>query len=225
MQGRQIIFLSLLFLALIAGCASTSKTRPYPPPVSTNVAIPASKPYSEYSLCTDKSPQVKLFADHRAFQVGDTLTVQVVESAIAYNKAQTKTSRSSKASGGVDKFFGIDLADKIPASFSTNTSNSFQGKGETTRSEKLVTTFAVQVVQVLPNGNLVVEGRRDLVVNNERRYMILRGVVRPEDISTNNVVLSTNIANAEIVYSGKGVVADKQKPGWFIRILDNVWPF
>ena len=224
MRKEKIIFLGLILIVLITGCA-TPKSSSYPPPVNTNVNVPVSKPYSEYSLCTDTSPQVKLFADHRAFQVGDTLTVQVVESAVAYKKAQTKTSKTSTASGGVDKFFGLDLTDKIPTSFSTSTNNSFQGKGETTRSEKLVTTFAVQVVQVLPNGNLVVEGRRDLVVNNERRYMILRGIVRPEDISTNNVVLSTDIANAEIVYSGKGVVADKQKPGWFIRILDNVWPF
>ncbi len=212
-----ILVLSLFW----TNCAQRAPMVRAPSPINIVPPQPESPP--KHSLFTESSPQSRLFADHKAYQVGDVIVVQVLESAQAYNKAQTKTSRQSSAGGGISNFFGINLSKET--SLSANTNNSFQGSGETSRQEKLVTTFAAQVIKVFPNGNLLIQGRRDLVINSERRYIIIRGVVRPEDISPNNTVLSTSIANAEVVYTGRGAVSDKQKPGWFIRIFDNIWPF
>ncbi len=212
-----ILVLSLFW----ANCAQRAPMVRTPSPINIVPPQPESPP--KHSLFTESSPQSRLFADHKAYQVGDVIVVKVLESAQAYNKAQTKTFRQSSAGGGISNFFGINLSKET--SLSANTNNSFQGSGETSRQEKLVTTFAAQVIKVFPNGNLLIQGRRDLVINSERRYIIIRGVVRPEDISPNNTVLSTSIANAEVVYTGRGAVSDKQKPGWFIRIFDNIWPF
>ncbi|HDD43992.1 MAG TPA: flagellar basal body L-ring protein FlgH [Candidatus Desulfofervidus auxilii] len=209
----------IIFLILIIGCATIHKTTQKTPSFVT----PPPTDLKKHSLLLENSPQARLFSDLRAYQVGDIITIKVVETTIAYNKAETKTSRKSEVKSGISNFFGIDLTDHT--SLSASAENAFEGKGETNRSEKLITTFTAQVIKVFPNGNLLVEGKRELVINNEKRIIILRGIVRPIDISRENVVLSTHIANAEIIYKGKGVVADKQKTGWFIRILDNIWPF
>jgi len=156
-------------------------------------------------------------------QVGDVITIKVVESAVATKKAQTKTSRKSSIGGAINNFFSINL--KNESSISADYENAFEGAGSTSRSDKLITTISAQVIKVFPNGNMMIEGKRDLIINNERRCVVLRGIVRPQDISPNNEVLSTYIANAQIFYKGKGVVSDKQRPGWFIRIFDNIWPF
>ena len=81
------------------------------------------------------------------------------------------------------------------------------------------------VREVFPNGNLYIEGKKEIIINNERQYIILSGVIRPEDIQTDNSITSDLIADARIEYSGRGVLADKQRPGWAGRILDYVWPF
>ncbi|MBE9529017.1 MAG: flagellar basal body L-ring protein FlgH, partial [Proteobacteria bacterium] len=82
-----------------------------------------------------------------------------------------------------------------------------------------------RIVDVLPNGNLVIEGKKDTILNKELQYLVLSGIVRPEDISEQNTIPSYLMSDARIEYSGKGVLADEQKPGWLGRILDNVWPY
>jgi flagellar L-ring protein precursor FlgH len=93
------------------------------------------------------------------------------------------------------------------------------------RKEDLVATLSTRVVEVLPNGNLCSEGGKTVTVNNEDQIIRLAGIVRPADISYNNFVDSKYILDARISYTGKGVISDKQKPGWLVRVLDNVWPF
>jgi len=205
----------MILVVLCLSCATTKETTTLPP-----VSLP--QPVSEYPLWQG-SPQASLFSDHRAMQVGDVITIKVVESAVATKKAQTKTSRKSSIGGAINNFFSINLKDE--SSISADYENAFEGAGSTSRSDKLITTISAQVIKVFPNGNMMIEGKRDLIINNERRCVVLRGIVRPQDISPNNEVLSTYIANAQIFYKGKGVVSDKQRPGWFIRIFDNIWPF
>jgi flagellar L-ring protein precursor FlgH len=78
---------------------------------------------------------------------------------------------------------------------------------------------------VFPNGNLYIEGKKDVIINNERQYIMISGIIRPEDIAPGNSITSDLIANARIEYSGKGVLADKQRPGWLGRVIDIAWPF
>lgn len=191
------------------------------------------RPWSEGSLWTGEGRGAILFGDRKARTVGDILTVKIVEVNSAENSAKTETSRSSQVAMGVDSFFGapshFGLKKVWPGGFRPEVMGSggsdFTGDGKTSRSVRFIATISCQVVEVLPNGNLVIEGVRQVRINREREFIILRGVVRPEDIGPDNTVLSTAIADAQIEYSGKGVVSDKQGPGWFTRLLDLFWPF
>jgi flagellar L-ring protein precursor FlgH len=164
-----------------------------------------------------------------------------VENISGSGKADTKTSRDSSATVEMTDFLGMNtdfnlhnvfgLKDlyKGGNTFSPKVSGSgkseFTGKGDTTREGKIVGTITAMVVEVLPNGNLVLGSRKEITINNEKQIFVFRGVVRPEDISADNTVPSTKIADARVYYVGDGVIQDKQSPGWLIRILDKVWPF
>ncbi len=102
---------------------------------------------------------------------------------------------------------------------------SFDGKGSSDRDGHVKAYVSAMVVKVLPNENLFIQGKREIKVNNETQYIALSGIIRPEDISPNNEIPSSYVANAKITYSGIGPLADKQRPGWLGRIVDYVWPF
>jgi flagellar L-ring protein precursor FlgH len=103
--------------------------------------------------------------------------------------------------------------------------NEFDGSGQTSRDETMTASITARVVDVTPEGNLFIRGTREVKVNNETQYITLTGLIRPEDISPDNTVLSSYIADAQIAYSGSGSVSDKQRPGWLTRALDLIWPF
>jgi flagellar L-ring protein precursor FlgH len=154
------------------------------------------------------------------------VTVKIVENAEALKSATTQTSRDSSLSASISSLFGAPLdfhGFKPEASGSFK--NEFEGSGVTKRKDTLVATLTARVVEVLPGGQMRIEGYKDVTINNERQYILLRGIIRPEDISPDNVVLSTDIADAQVAYSGYGVVSEKQRPGWLSRALDYVWPF
>jgi flagellar L-ring protein precursor FlgH len=115
----------------------------------------------------------------------------------------------------------MDLSNLLNA----NTSSKYDGSGSTTRTENLNATITARVIDVLSNGNLLIEGQRNIMVNHEDQIIVLEGTVRPQDISTDNIVNSAQIADARITYSGKGIVSDRQSPGWLMNIIDKVWPF
>jgi flagellar L-ring protein FlgH len=103
--------------------------------------------------------------------------------------------------------------------------NVSNGQGKTERQSSFTSYLTARVIQVLPNQNLMIQGRRHLRINNETEVVMLTGIVRPQDIDKNNIVPSTKVAEARVTISGVGVVSDKQKVGWFQRIFDHVWPF
>jgi flagellar L-ring protein precursor FlgH len=197
---------------------------------STSAAIPES--HQDGSLWQDDAPLISLFADQKAQMVGDIVTIKIAESSAATNKASTDTDRSSSLSASVDAFFNAEK--RFPADHpffnpfakvAGGVESEFQGNGTTKRSGDLNAYITALVTQVLPNGNLVVTGSREVLINNENQIIQLSGVVRPRDINANNQVLSTYIADARISYSGTGVVNDRQKPGWLTNIVMKIWPF
>ncbi len=101
----------------------------------------------------------------------------------------------------------------------------FKGQGDTNREGSLVATLTARIVEVMPNGNLILAGRKELTINDEKQLLVLTGMVRPDDISSENVVLSSSLADAKVYYVGDGVIQDKQKPGWAVRAFDKIWPF
>jgi len=172
------------------------------------------------------------FGDHRAGGMGDIITVKIVETTQADEKATTDTGRKSTVDYGIPNFLGQEIryVQNHPAVnpahlITANSTNNFDGSGETTRTGTMTATISAKVVEVFPNGNLAVQGKREIYVNNEKKEILLQGVVRPRDIASDNSVLSTQVADAKIMMTGIGVVGDKQRPGWLSRILDGVWPF
>jgi flagellar L-ring protein FlgH len=167
------------------------------------------------------------FGDQRARMLGDIVTVKIVEVSQASEKATTDTGRDSAMSAGIDSLLGKEkLLPGSPASLiKANTSSSFAGTGETTRTGSVTATIAARVVEVLPTGNLAVEGKREIYVNNEKKEILLQGIVRPRDIAADNSIYSTQVADAKILLTGIGVVGEKQRPGWLTRIFDGIWPF
>ena len=171
-----------------------------------------------------------LFTDRRAKGVNDIVTVKIVESSKATRKASTSTGRSTEMEGGVDALFGYENA------FNGNRFNpqvmiglkgekSFDGSGSTERSGALTGVITSIVKEVYPNGMMRIEGRRVVTVNEEDQYIILSGLIRRDDIAANNTILSTKIAEAVIEYSGEGIIAMEQKPGWLSSVVDVIWPF
>ncbi|MFV2092373.1 MAG: flagellar basal body L-ring protein FlgH [Hyphomicrobiales bacterium] len=172
------------------------------------------------------------FKDQRASRVGDILTINVEITDEA--KLDNKTSRSRKSSEdmGVTSLLGLEstlfaLKDDVAGSAKVElgSDGSSQGEGKVDRKETLSTTLAAVVTQVLPNGNLVIEGRQEVRVNFEVRELIVAGIVRPEDIKSDNTLDSSKIAEARIAYGGRGQITDVQQPRYGQQIIDILLPF
>lgn len=159
--------------------------------------------------------------DRVARQVGDILTVIVQEQSIAEYSAATQTSKSDKA--GFSPNFVVDILSRLFRPFSVGSNASTKGDGKTTHKMKMDSRMSVVVKQVLPNGNLVVEGHRSLTTNKDNETITLTGLVRPFDIKSDNTVLSTQIAEAQISMAGKGQIQDRQRKGLINQLLD--WLF
>lgn len=186
--------------------------------------VPEKQPGSLWSE-SNKS----MFGDHKAKRIGDIVTVVISESSSATKSASTSTDRTTSASAGIPSFLGLEnsVSSSLNMSnlMSANFANDFEGAGKTVRSGNLSASLTAQVVGLYPNGNIKIRGGKEVMVNNEVQIIYLTGIIRPVDITAANTVASTKVLNARITYTGKGAVADKQKPGWGTRIIDNVWPF
>ena len=170
------------------------------------------------------------FKDQRAQQVGDIVTVKVQVTDKANLDNETKRSRTNAETLGAKNLFGAEAPIKNlgadPSSLlGTNSTSSSDGAGSVARKEELTTNVAAVVTQVLPNGNMVVEGKQEIRVNFEVRELIVAGVIRPEDIEADNTVMSAKIAEARIAYGGRGQITDVQQPRYGQQVMDIVLPF
>lgn len=151
-------------------------------------------------------------SDNKARQVGDIVTVVINEMASATNRVGVRTKKGTDLSGGI-------AAGGIDESLSFGFDSKYNGLGETERSDRFVASMAALVSEVLPNGDLIIVGKQNLLVNGEKRNIEVRGQVRPIDITANNTVASSRLANAAINYDGKGFVTRSAKPGLINRIF------
>lgn len=217
-----------LFACLCLGCNASK------PPASQKVSVaPLPPPKTTGSLWQEENGRAYLYEDLRAMRVGDILTVKIVEKHKGSKSADTSAERESaidNSLGGTGTGFvgipGVRLSSSTRQGLSIDASakSKFGGKGATSREDTLTGTLSATVAEVLPNGDLRIEGNREVTVNSEKQLMTLRGVVRRVDVDTKNQILSSAIADAKIEYSGLGVVDDVQRPGWFMRILDWIYP-
>jgi flagellar L-ring protein precursor FlgH len=163
-----------------------------------------------------------LYTDHRAMRVDDILTVYVVESAKAGSQSNTSTSKQNDF--GLSGSGGSGAIGFIPAfGVSAGNSISYDGKGGTSREGSLVAKISARVIEVMDNGNLVIKGSKQVEINNEKEIIKISGVVRPQDIESDNTIYSHNIADASITYSGKGNASTGRRPGLLARFLN--WIF
>jgi len=234
-----IVLLAMAVSACAGGKAMKQTGTAAPGVHSINGTSAKARPGSEYQTATEaslfrESSYEGFFQDLRAHKVGDLVTINIVETSKATKKADTKTARTSSIDAGINnllgyeskmKSWGVPKAFDNTAMFKASMGNKFDGSGSTSRDESMTASVTARVVQVLPNGNLYIEGTRKIRVNNETQHIILSGIIRPSDISPDNTVLSSYIADARIDYTGNGPVSDKQRPGWLARVLDVVWPF
>ena len=198
-------------------------------PVQMPMPVPQSAVYNPNSLWRNGSRA--FFKDQRAMQVGDIMTVKVKITDNAKFENGSARSRNSKEDSGITDFAGSKLltgsaAQVLPGKILTADSTaSTDNKGSVNRQEALLTNIAAVVTQVLPNGNLVVEGKQEVRVNFEVRELIVAGVVRPEDIESDNTIDSTKIAQARIAYGGRGQITDVQQPRYGQQVMDVLLPF
>jgi flagellar L-ring protein precursor FlgH len=235
-----------LLAALLGGCSAMDRLKnigekptlssienptaqPGYKPVQMPMPTPQPAVYNPNSLWRNGSRA--FFKDQRAMQVGDILTVQVKISDNATIANETQRSRASKEDSGLTDFAGSKLlsgsaAAVLPGRILTaDSTSSTDNKGSVNRQEALLTNVAAVVTQVLPNGNLVVEGKQEIRVNFEIRELIVAGIVRPEDIQSDNTIDSTKIAQARIAYGGRGQITDVQQPRYGQQVLDVLLPF
>jgi len=196
-------------------------------PVQMPMPAPQPAVYQPNSLWRTGS---RAFFNQRAHQVGDILTVKVKFNDKATLENETQRSRKMNEDSGIDNFFGKPkvpiMNTPVPTRIFTGDSTSLSdGKGSIDRKEELSTNVAGVVTQVLPNGNLVIEGKQEVRVNFEIRELIVAGIVRPEDIESDNTIDSTKIAEARIAYGGRGQITDVQQPRYGTQVLDIILPF
>ena len=230
---RSVYWVHLILSAAVlatAGCATTRVQAKDP----TNLEdyIESAKRRSleegkaEGSLWSNSGRYANLFRDLKAHNVDDVVTILVLESTQALASADASNSRSTSAKAGFDNLFGLEgRISELPAMVSGESSSSFEGQGSTSRQTTLSTNLTARVVDVLPNGYLVVEGIREIHVNNENQSVYLTGIIRPEDISPDNIVPSSAVAQMSVRLEGRGVVSQPIKPGWLYKILNGVLPF
>ncbi len=249
----RFLFLAAPALAL-AGCGSVGRLKtigkvpaitpmasPTAPPVQPSLGGQSiSGPYSG-GVTTDGPSGPSLFRtgagaffhDQRASAVGDILRVRVVISDSATLGNTTSRGRTGNESVALPNLLGLEskLDEILPGSpnpdslVSGTSTSSSTGTGTTARTEQINTTVAAVVVAVLPNGNLMIEGHQEVRVNYELRELLVKGIVRPQDVARDNSIVSSQIAEARISYGGRGQMTDMQQPRWGQQVFEALFPF
>jgi flagellar L-ring protein precursor FlgH len=233
---RNITLLMIVMAALMAGCQNTTPVRDaaYAP---IRPVMPPPAPRGNGAIY-QTGYEHAWFEDIRARRVGDLLTVYLVESTKANKSASTTTAKSTSNSVTNPTLFGQSMQFNVPGfvpvpnnkdvglGFGLDSSHDFSGDGSATQSNALSGYNTVSVIEVLPNGNLYVRGEKRIGINQGTEYIRLSGIVRPRDITPQNTVESTRIADPTITYKGEGALADANSMGWLARFFNSVlFPF
>lgn len=209
--SRRVMAAAVLGLLMIgtAHAQSTPKnTTPPTTPVPTPIAAPAPGAWAN-----------DLLLDHRARRTGDLVTVQIVESMSAIGSADANLGKTSASGGSLPWPLPADWSKLMRASSETG----FNGTGTTSRAASITAVITTRVKEQLPNGDLVIEGVREIVINGDRQFVTLSGIVRQADIASGNIVPSPFVGDLQIKYFGQGFMKDNLSPGWLIRFLNKVF--
>lgn len=214
-------------LVLLPACSTTPPPKPDPEFVAVRPAV-AVPPPPQNGAIYQAGYGMSLFSDPIAKHVGDVITILLQENTSARKSASTSTSKASEIDfpsptlfGGLTTYRGQEI---LQASLDAD--RTFEGEGDSAQSNSLSGRITVTVAEVLPNGNLMVQGEKRLTLNEGSEHVRFSGIVRPQDIRSDNSVLSTQVADASIVYGGTGALADANRQGWLMRFFNSpLWPF
>lgn len=231
---RRFVVVSVLLASAAAGCGPrhiqpfTPRHRNYKQGEYAQEGAGARG--SNGSLFSDAHPGY--LEDTRAHRVGDVVVIRINEAADAQGTSTTHLKRENDGSTGASSLLGLvpalkraypDIDTSKLVEFATK--NGFTGEGDTARKGQLTGTIAVRVSREMPNGDLLLEGTKVVLINNEEYHLYVSGLVRPTDINPDNSVASTRIADAQIEFTGRGDLADQQRKGWLARAIDSLNPF
>jgi flagellar L-ring protein precursor FlgH len=235
MLNKGFILIALMVTLLASGCATVMPDK--------QVYHPATPPDYKYVEPThggiyQLGQEVRLFEDVKARRVGDLITIILSENTSASKSAKTTTDRATSIDVQSPTLLGATPTFNAPGfipldnnrgntlSATLGSTNSFEGEGDSNQSNSLSGSITVTVAEVLPNGNLIVRGEKWLTLNQGEEYIQISGIVRPQDVRTDNTIFSTLVADARIAYSGKGMLANANSPGWLARFFNSpIWPF
>lgn len=218
---------SIAAVLLLTGCAGVRQAQPNDPNFAPAMPYASAQTQSSTGAIYQPYQRVSYFVDRKARYVGDILTINLTEKTTASKSAETeidKTSKSTMAAPILPDF--LEELEDLGLTTSVASSAAFDGDSESDQSNSLSGNITVTVVNVLPNGALQVRGEKWMTLNTGNEYIRISGIVRHEDISPENEVPSTKLADARITYSGTGSFADANEPGWFTKFfIGPLWPF
>jgi flagellar L-ring protein precursor FlgH len=215
----------LVLAALLQACGTTTPATSVQQPMTVRPPERETKNAVGGSIYSAGISQRGLFDDRRARYAGDTVTINLVEKTQAQKNAGTQTSRDTSMSAGIPTMNHLPLKGLQGLELSATTGNSLNGKGTSSANNNFTGTITVTVVDVLPNGNLVVSGEKQVAINQGDEFIRFSGVINPNFVTASNTVNSTQVADAKIEYRGSGTLDEAQKMGWLARFFQSVSPF
>ena len=224
-MNTKLILAAVLVATVTTGCITVTPPTSVAQPISVRPSQPAPVVRTEGSVYTAGFASGLLFEDRRARSVGDIITVQIVEKTDASKRSNTNTSRGSNNNFGVTALAGLPGKSLLNSNLAATSDFSFDGKGESASANGFTGTITVTVTEVLPNGNLLVSGEKQVGINQGSEFIRLSGVVNPIQLTAGNTIQSVQLADARVEYRGSGAVAENQQTGWLTRFFLNVLPF
>jgi flagellar L-ring protein precursor FlgH len=216
-------FVFWLFLLLTVGCSTVPPTNVHQP--MTARPAPRNEMANGNGAIYQAASSRPLFEDRRARFVGDTITVKITESTTASSKSNNKLDRSSTTTASVSSLNKLPGKGLVGLDLNAESANAFSGKGEAANNNIFTGNMTVTVIDVLPNGNLLVSGEKQVAIGREQEFVRVSGVVNPSFVDAFNTVESSRIADARIEYKSSGQVADGMVMGWLARFFLNLMPF
>jgi flagellar L-ring protein precursor FlgH len=220
-----VLMFFLTFSSLLTGCSHIEPRVEIVMPTTSAPRQEIPVPVLNGAIFQAANAPRPLFEDQKPGRVGDILTVAIVEKTSASRSSKSSSAKTSDTKAAVPTLAGLPGKSFLGAQLAANGANTFEGKGETANDNTFTGTLTVTVVSVLPNGNLVVAGEKQIGINHNTETIRFSGVVNPLTIQAGNVVQSPQVADARLEYRGKGYIDEAQRMGWLQRFFLNAFPF
>ncbi|MGE4268063.1 MAG: flagellar basal body L-ring protein FlgH [Deferribacterales bacterium] len=228
MKNNEFLVVMISALAL-CGCATGAKydndaiSKSYKHEVEEYNKVKEERKLSPSpSLWTNGGNNSSLFLDYKTRSIGEIVTINIMESSFSTNSVDTNTTKEQSTNSSADSIFGIPLSNYNTKS---NSNSKFKGGGKRSKSDSVTGTMSARVVDVMPSGNVVLEGHKEILVDNQQQVITLSGIARLKDITLDNTINSTDLADTKISYNGKGQLSLASIPGWLLSILGWISPF